>query len=261
MNSLALINRVIDSDRQDTTRHQALLNVLRSRATAREFDRGFTMPLAHIEMVLEAAALAPSAANCQPWHYIVVSRQRTKRIIADAVVAEHAKRAQGNPRLHEVDYNQMGYAPGFMVVLMDPRMTWAFPGLMDGSELDQAYHAHSERILLQSVACSTFAAHLAATSLGYETWWVSGLAMDESLAEVRQELGIPRDLRIVDFFLFGPSLLPPQRRWKKDFSQITSWEKFDTQKFRTVEQIDTWMADMKRTALEGGGPAGFIGGK
>jgi nitroreductase len=131
-------------------------------------------------------------------------------------------------------------------------MTWAFPGLMEGSELDQPYHANSERILLQSVAASTMAAHLAATALGYQTWWISALGYDEARTAISRELGIPADLQITDFFLFGPSLLPPTPRWKKTRPQILSWDQFDLANFRSVEQIDEWISELRdKNALEG----------
>jgi nitroreductase len=229
-------------------RYDILMDVLRDRVTARIFDRGYVMPRAHIDMVLDAACLAPSGANAQPWHYVVVTNQRSKRIIADHIVAEQTRRGTASGKFHAVDYNAMGHAPGFVVVVLDPRLTWAFPGLMEGSELDQSYHANSERILLQSVAASTMAAHLAATALGYQTWWVSALGYDEARTAIARELGIPTDLRITDFFLFGPSLLPPAPRWKKARAQVASWDKFDMANFRTVEQIDEWMGEVKQEA-------------
>jgi nitroreductase len=263
MNSIALIPKVIEGERATggTSRYDALMATLRSRVTAREFDRGYTMPKAHIEMVVEAASLAPSGANTQPWHFIVVRNQRTKRLIADQMVADHARRGSATGRLHKVDYSSMGHAPGFIVVLTDPRMTWAYPGMMDGTELDQAYHAHGERVLLQSVAAATMAATLAATALGYETWWVSALGQEEARAAIAEELGIPPDLHITDFFLFGPALLPPARRWKRDASQIMSWDKFDRGNFKSVEEIDNWMEDAKRQlAEERAKPSGLLGG-
>jgi len=263
MNSIALVPRVIDGERSSgaSSRYDSLIATLRSRATAREFDRGYTMPVAHIEMVLHAASLSPSGANTQPWHFIVVRNQRTKRFIADQMVADHQRRGTATGRFHKIDYNAMGHAPGFVVVLTDPRMTWAYPGMMDGTELDQSYHAHGERVLLQSVAAATMAATMAATALGYETWWVSALGQDEARAAIAEELGIPPDLHITDFLLFGPALLPPQRRWKREVSQIVSWDKFDRANFKSVEEIDTWIDDVKKQALAaGGGPSGLLTG-
>jgi nitroreductase len=234
----------------EATRYDQLMDVLRDRTTTREFDASYRMPRAHIDMVLDAAALAPSGANTQPWHYIVVTEQHTKRRIADQMVDDHDRRGRATGRFHKVDYAAMGHAPGFLVVLVDPRMTWAFPGLMDGSELDQRYHAHAERILMQSVAASTMAAHMAAVALGYQTWWVSALGQDDARAAIGAMLGVPPDLRITDFMLFGPPLLPPERRWKKGAADIASWDRFDMAGFKTVEQIDEWMRDLRRKALQ-----------
>jgi nitroreductase len=238
------------SNRDDeASRYDTLMEVMRDRVTTREFDRGYRMPRAHIEKVLDAASLAPSGANTQPWHYVVVTDQHMKRRIADQMVDDHERRGRATGHFHKVDYAAMGHAPGFLVVLVDPRMTWAFPGLMDGSELDQRYHAHAERILMQSVAASTMAAQLAAAALGYQVWWVSALGQDDAKTAIAGMLGVPADLRITDFMLFGPSLLPPERRWKKDRDQIASWDRFDMGGFKTVEQIDDWMRDLRAKAL------------
>jgi len=258
MNNLVAFSPMSQRAGADGARYEVLLDVLRDRVTAREFDASYKMPRTHIEMVLDAASQSPSGANAQPWHYLVVTNPRMKRVIADHVVADHDKQGRAAGRFHRMDYNAMGHAPGFIVVLLDPRMTWAFPGMMDGSELDQRYHAQSERVLLQSLAASTMAAHLAAAALGYQSWWVSALGLDEAGAAIAKELGIPPDLRVTDFMLFGPSLLPVPHRWKRSASEISSWDRFDMANFRSVEQIDAWVGDVRRQALEAAGNAGAL---
>jgi 5,6-dimethylbenzimidazole synthase len=241
MNSLAPRPAVTaESDRYD-----ALMQVLRRRVTARAFDPGATIPAAHFTMVLEAAALAPDGANAQPWQYVIVTNAWTKRAIADYFIADQSRRPRASPAFQAVDYAGMASAPGFVVVVADPRMSWAYPGLMDGSELDQRYHANAERIVLQSVAASTMAAHLAAAALGYHVWWISALGQDDAQTGIHTLLGVPTDLRITDFLLFGPALLPPGRRWKKQVSQIASWDRFNMENYRSVEQIDDWMRDIR----------------
>jgi 5,6-dimethylbenzimidazole synthase len=248
MNSIAV--RPITPQRAETThRYDALMQVLRDRTTTREFDPSYSVPQAHYDMVLEAAALAPSGANAQPWHYVVVTSAWTKRAITDHFMAEQARQARNATALLAVNYAGMATAPGFVVVVTDPRMSWAYPGLMEGSELDQRYHANAERITLQSVAASTMAAHLAAAALGYQVWWVSLLGQDEARIATQALLGVPDDLRITDFMLFGPSLLPAPKRWKKQVAQIVSYDRFNMDNYKSVEQIDDWMRDLRHRAL------------
>ena len=57
------------------------------RRTVREFsDR--PVPRDIIETALKAAGTAPSGANLQPWHFVVVSGEETKRKIREAAEAE-----------------------------------------------------------------------------------------------------------------------------------------------------------------------------
>ena len=60
---------------------------LNRRRTVREFsDRAVPRDL--IEAALKTANTAPSGANLQPWHFVVVSGQETKRKIREAAEAE-----------------------------------------------------------------------------------------------------------------------------------------------------------------------------
>jgi nitroreductase len=57
----------------DAARYEALISVLRDRVTARAFNSDYHMPREHIELVMDAAAQAPSGANAQPWQYVAVT--------------------------------------------------------------------------------------------------------------------------------------------------------------------------------------------
>ncbi len=60
---------------------------VKRRRTVREFsDR--PVPRDIIETALEAANTAPSGANLQPWHFVVVSGPETKKKIREAAEAE-----------------------------------------------------------------------------------------------------------------------------------------------------------------------------
>ena len=56
---------------------------MRNRFTARAFRPDVKVPREHIEIVLGAARHAPSGANAQPWHFIVVTDDGMIKQIAD----------------------------------------------------------------------------------------------------------------------------------------------------------------------------------
>jgi 5,6-dimethylbenzimidazole synthase len=131
----------------------------------------------------------------------------------------------------------------------DFRFTWAFPVLMDGSDLDRQYHENAERILLQSVAASTMSAHLAAAALGYNVWWVTAIGQETAQRAMRPLLGVPEDLSIIDIFCFGPAAKIPYKRWKKQLDQIRSWDRFDMRNHMSLEQIETWIKETRHKVM------------
>jgi 5,6-dimethylbenzimidazole synthase len=143
-------------------RYRQLMDTVRNRLTSRQFKPQVAVPREHIEMVLEAARHAPSGANAQPWHFIVVTSY---------FVDEQRRRAKLKMKFPTPNYNGLATAPGFVVVAADFRFMRAFPVLLDGSDLDKEYQANAERILLQSVAAAT----MSAASLGYQVWWVTAI--------------------------------------------------------------------------------------
>lgn len=69
------------------SRATGFYEAMRRRRTVRDFsDRA--VPLDIIETALAAAGTAPSGANLQPWHFVVVSGAETKRRIRIAAEAE-----------------------------------------------------------------------------------------------------------------------------------------------------------------------------
>lgn len=48
---------------------------IRTRRSIRKYEKGFQIPQEHIEQLLEAAMMAPSACNRRPWEFIVVEKQ------------------------------------------------------------------------------------------------------------------------------------------------------------------------------------------
>ena len=229
-------------------RYHALMDVIRGRMTNRAFAP-FDVPKEHYEMILEAARHAPSGANSQPWHYIIVTDPKVKEELADRFVREQNRRAKLGMKFPTPNYRGMATAPGLIVVVADFRFVRAFPVLNDGSDLDQLYKKNAERILLQSVAASTMCAHLAAAALGYAVWWVTAIGQEEIQKDFRPVLGVPAELAIIDIMCFGPPLNPSYKRWKKNLDQIMSYDRFNIANFMTGEQIEQWIKEERAKVM------------
>jgi 5,6-dimethylbenzimidazole synthase len=245
---MGMTSRVVDDRFNQVNRYSALMDVVRIRMTNRAFTP-FDVPREHYEMILEAARHAPSGANAQPWHYIVVTDPDIKARLGDRFVQEQLHRARLGMKFPTPNYKGMKTAPGLVVVVADFRFTRAFPVLNDGSDLDRRYKTNAERILLQSVAASTMCAHLAAAALGYAVWWVSAIGQEEIQVEFKPILGVPDELSIIDIMCFGPPQTPSYKRWKKPLPQIMSWDRFNMDNFMTDQQVDAWVQDMRARVM------------
>ncbi len=232
----------------NVARYEALMDVARNRMTNRAFAP-WEVPREHFEMILEAARHAPSGANAQPWHYIVVTDAEVKQTIGQCFVDEQQHRARLRMGFPTPNYHGVKTAPGLIVIVADFRFIKAFPVLNDGSELDRLYKQNAERILLQSVAASTMSAHLAAAALGYAVWWITAIGQEDIQSRVKPLLRVPDELAVIDVMCFGPPLKPSYKRWKKRLDQIMSWDRFNPDNSMTDAQIDEWVKTSRHKVM------------
>lgn len=230
-------------------RYEALMDVVRNRMTNREFDPNYKVPKEHFELILEAARHAPSGANAQPWHYIIVNDANTRAALTQCFLDEQQHRVKLKMGFPTPNYRGVRTAPGLIVICCDYRFIRAFPVLLDGSEVDKLYQENAERILLQSVAASTMSAHLAAAALGYAVWWITAIGQQEIQKIIRPLLGVPAGIAIIDVMCFGPPLKPSYKRWKKSLAQIINWERFNPSNYMSMEQIDEWIEKMRHKVM------------
>ncbi len=198
-------------DFSDRTRYDALMDVVRTRMTVRAFDPGYVVPREHYEMILEAARHAPSGANAQPWHYVIVTDQELKNRIMEYFREEQVVRAKLKMKFPTPDYGGLATAPGLVVVASDFRWVRAFPVLNDGSALDRMYKKAQQAM--------------------------------------KPLLGTPDQLSVLDIMCFGPPAKQPYRRWKKNLDEITNWNRFDASHFMTDAQIDEWVTTTRHKAM------------
>ena len=247
MNAANVTARPVIGDRR---LYDRFMEIARDRITTRQFDPDFEVPKEHYELVLEAARHAPSGANAQPWHYIVVRDQDVKQQIADYFVEEQRFRASLKMKFPTPNYAGIAGAPGLIVVVADFRYVRAFPMLKDDqSDLNKMYIENAERILLQSVAASTMSAHLAAAALGYNVWWITAIGQQKAQDAMRPLLNVPDELSILDIMCFGPPLKEIYKRWKKSPSEITNWDVFNHDNFMSDEDLDDWIKKKRHKVM------------
>ncbi len=144
-----------------------------------------------IETILEAGRLAPSAANFQPWHFIVVKDEATRRALKPV-------------------YNKDWFwkAPVILVVCVEPRKAW--------SRQDGRNYAWVDG----SIAMDHMT--LCAADLGLGTCWIG--AFDPS--KVREALNIPADVEPVAMTPLGKPSATPLPKKRKDLKEIVHREKW-----------------------------------
>jgi nitroreductase len=233
-------------------RYDAFMDVVANRITTRAFNGDYVVPREHFELIVDAARHGPSGANAQPWHYIVVTDPELKRQIADYFVAEQAHRAKLGMKFPTPNYHGIATAPGVIVVATDFRFVRAFPVLREedpDSEVNRPYYENAERILLQSVAAATMTAHLAAAALGYNVWWVTAIGQQNAQDALKPLLGVPEELSVIDIMCFGPPAKPVYKRWKKDLSEILSFNQFDRSHHLSDEGIEEWIRTKRHRVM------------
>jgi 5,6-dimethylbenzimidazole synthase len=233
-------------------RYDALMDVVSNRITTRAFQADYVVPREHFELIVDAARHAPSGANAQPWHFIVVTEPETKRAISEHFVAEQARRARLGMKFPTPNYRGIATAPGVLVVATDFRLIRAFPVLRaqdPESELNRPYYENAERILLQSVAAATMSAHLAAAALGYNVWWVTAIGQEDAQRAIKPLVGVPDELAVLDIMCFGPPAKPAYKRWKKQLNEILSWDRFDPAQAMSDEQIEEWIETRRHRVM------------
>jgi len=140
------------------------MDVFEAIRTRRSIRRYLDKPVEEekLSRVLEAARLSPSAANNQPWRFIVVTDPKVKERLRSA-------------------YNREWFisAPVIIVGCALPREAWV---RRDGEE----YWKVDLAIAMQSLV-------LEAWELGLGTCWIGAFREDE----VKRALGIPDEARVV----------------------------------------------------------------
>lgn len=152
----------------------------------------------HIRIILDAARVAPSTNNSQPWRFIVVKDQDTKELLTLAA---------SNQRF-------IANASAIVVILGD-RSASCCP-----SNPSQ-WHIQDTMIAAEHIV-------LAATALGYGSCWVAMLdaRRKDDLEVLKTALHIPDGMEVVALVTLGVPNENPSARPRKELHEIAFSESF-----------------------------------
>jgi len=141
----------------------------------------------HLKRILEAARLAPSGKNLQPWRFIIVRDPERKRMLAEAAM------------------NQMFIAEADVVIV-----TLSDPTIYSSTGTRRRIpYLQDPMIAIEHMV-------LAATALGYGTCWIGAFNEDK----VKQIVNAPEELAVIALLPIGvPNENPPPRP-RKSFEEI-----------------------------------------
>jgi len=155
-----------------------------------------------IERCLEAARLAPSACNAQPWKFVVVDNPELKKEVANAARAEMLNM---NKFANE--------APVIIAIVMEPANATSTLG----SKIKRKHYP------LMDIGIAAEHISLQATEEGLGSCMIGWL----NEKKVKKTLGIPSARRIPLLITLGyPSEQHESWRPRKDFDEVVTYNKY-----------------------------------
>jgi nitroreductase len=170
-----------------------LMEAIRTRRSIRTY-KPTPIPEDALKEVLNAARLAPSADNAQPWKMVVVRDEQTKRKLAAA--------SNGQKFIAQ--------APVVIVACGLPGEAYPSVGGYMSSE-----------IIDVSIALDHLT--LAAHERGLGTCWIAAFKEEK----VRTLLGIPEDVKVVALTPLGYPDENPERTPRKNLEELVSFDRYE----------------------------------
>lgn len=156
-----------------------------------------------VQSVLEAARLAPSGSNTQPWRFIVIRSEEQRTAVARV---SH-------------DQKWMVEAPVFIACV--GAISSRIPDY-DGPALDELSDLPELKQVIRDTSIAAEHLVLRATELGLGTCWVAWFTQDE----IRPVLGVPDDNYVVAVVTLGYAAQEPNARGRHALEDIVFEERW-----------------------------------
>jgi nitroreductase len=232
--------------RRSEMNYDDFLELVRNRRSIRRFKTD-PIPDEYVENIIEAARWAPSGANSQPWEFFVVKDKDTKEKIVE-LVKEHnepsrrVELTREEPLRHPSvnrPSGDPGYkdAPVFIILFGDPRTREAYPRM--------ATLTRGASIFVSSQASAFLYMHLAATTLGLGSQWVSATSYPEVQSVIKQLLEVPQNLDLYDMMAVGYPAHEPKARLIRERKELVHYGRYDRGKYRSDEDVNAFIVSLR----------------
>ena len=222
--------------------YEQLLELVKKRRSIRRF-RPDPIPEEMIDKIVEVARWAPSGFNMQPWEYVIVTEAELRNKIVSYIApywaeSEEMEKAredwQGQKwkltglKSAEQDYT---VAPVFIIVYGDARTNDGLPmGVRSAPYRRDVIH-------MSGLANSFLYMHLAATTLGLASQWISAIQTPKANCMTKDLLGIPYHLEVYDMIALGYPAIQVRGKFMRELEKMEHYNVCGSESFRTDEEV------------------------
>jgi len=228
--------------------YESLLELVKKRRTIRSF-KPEPIPDEYIDKIIEVARWAPSAANSQPWEFIVIKKAELRQKIVQYIKEDRSLTEKmeltREPALrypgHSTPVEKFGYedAPIFIILCGDGRTAEAYPL--------HVYLQRAQSNIDSSLANAFLYMLLAATTLGLGAQWVSAIRNQYVECMAKDLLGIPAEIQIYEMMAVGYPAAEPKPRPIRAMEEIVYQDYYDQSRFRTAAQIKDFIVALRQS--------------
>jgi nitroreductase len=227
-----------------------LLELVKQRRSVRKFKPD---PVSEdcIEKIIEVARWAPSGFNLQPWEFVVIKEKKLKNKIAE-IVTECRSRQMKMEAAREkwqgtawkppsTELTEFAAAPVFILLFGDIRTRAGLPMYL---RYDQRLF---ESTFNSGLSNAFLSMHLAASTLGLASQWVSQVCDPVAHCLIKDLLGIPLSMEVYDMMAVGYSDVKPRPKLLRGKQQMIHRDYCGEKDFRSdtevrdfIKRVRTW---------------------
>ena len=209
---------------------EQLLDVMAARRSVRVYRTG-RITDEELRVLFEAARLAPSGANSQPWEFVVTRDKAKMRKVRKIYSDEWNQRKLEDPVNYKgLKKDYVGDVSALILACGDARTKRVY--------LTTRQPADREKLFQANVANAVEHMMLAAAAMGFGTVWVS--VRKEVEPELRKLFGVPKALRLLWVVPVGRPRVWPKPKPRRPVEDFVHREMYDTGKLRPESRIMAW---------------------